>query len=120
MRRASEILRAELPDVELDGEMHAFTAMNDSFRETIFQGSHLKGRANLLIMPNIDAANITLGMIRSLTDALLVGPFFTGFSKPAHVVIPSVSPRGILNMTAYICAEIWHNMQASGSTSRGQ
>ena len=120
MRKASEILRAELPDVELDGEMHAFTAMNDSFRETIFQGSHLKGRANLLIMPNIDAANITLGMIRSLTDALLVGPFFTGFSKPAHVVIPSVSPRGILNMTAYICAEIWHNMQASGSTSRGQ
>ena len=57
-------------------------------------------------MPNLDAANIALGIIRSLTDALLIGPFFTGFSKPAHVVIPSVSPRGIFNMSAFTSAEL--------------
>jgi malate dehydrogenase (oxaloacetate-decarboxylating)(NADP+) len=107
MRRAAQLLREALPSVEIDGEMHAFTAMNDAFRKTIFEGSPLTGSANLLIMPNIDAANIALGLIRSLTDALLIGPFFTGFSKPAHVVIPSVTSRGIFNMTAFTSAEIY-------------
>jgi malate dehydrogenase (oxaloacetate-decarboxylating)(NADP+) len=106
MRKAAEILRQSMPEVEIDGEMHSFTAMNETFRSTIFAGSRLSGSANLLIMPNIDAANIALGLIRSLTDALLIGPFFTGFSKPAHVVIPSVTSRGIFNMSAFTSAEI--------------
>jgi malate dehydrogenase (oxaloacetate-decarboxylating)(NADP+) len=115
MRRAAQILRAEMPDVEIDGEMHAFTAMNESFRKTIFEGSRLTGSANLLIMPNIDAANITLGIIRSLTDALLIGPFFTGFSEPAHVVIPSVSARGIFNMSAFTSAEIYRAREGANA-----
>jgi len=107
MREAAAILRSAHPELELDGEMHAYTAMNEALRKSIFEGSRLKGSANLLIMPNIDAANIALGLIRSLTDALLIGPFFTGFKRPAHVVIPSVTSRGIFNMTAFTSAEIY-------------
>jgi malate dehydrogenase (oxaloacetate-decarboxylating)(NADP+) len=106
MREAARLLREQLPDVEVDGEMHAYTAMNEALRKTIYPGANLNGTPNLLIMPSLDAANIALGLIRALTDALLIGPFFTGFSKPAHVVIPSVTPRGIFNMTAFLSAEI--------------
>jgi len=106
MREAAGILREQLPEVELDGEMHSFTAMTETLRKTIYQDSKLSGAANLLIMPNIDAANIALGLIRSLTDALLIGPLFTGFTRPAHVVIPSVTSRGIFNMSAFTSAEI--------------
>ena len=114
MREAAGILREQLPDVELDGEMHSFTAMTESLRRTIYQDSKLSGAANLLIMPNIDAANIALGLIRSLTDALLIGPLFTGFTKSAHVVIPSVSSRGIFNMSAFTSAEI-HRARGNGA-----
>lgn len=106
MRKASEILRRELPNVEIDGEMHAFSAMNEALRNTVFPDANLTGRANLLIMPNLDTANIALGLIRSLTDALLVGPLLSGLRKPAHIVIPSVTSRGIFNMTAFTVAEI--------------
>ncbi|MFM7783937.1 MAG: phosphate acyltransferase, partial [Gammaproteobacteria bacterium] len=93
MREAARILRETMPGVEIDGEMHAYTAMNETLRKTIYPDANLTGAANLLIMPGIDAANIALGLIRALTDALLIGPFFTGFTRPAHVVIPSVTPR---------------------------
>jgi malate dehydrogenase (oxaloacetate-decarboxylating)(NADP+) len=106
MREAARILRESLPGVELDGEMHAYTAMNETLRKTIYPGANLSGAANLLIMPGLDAANIALGVIRALTDALLIGPLFSGFSRPAHVVIPSVTPRGIFNMSAFLSAEI--------------
>ena len=106
MRQASQILRERMPNVEIDGEMHSFTALNEAIRKTTLQESRLSDNANLLIMPNIDSANITLGMIRALTDSLLVGPLFTGFAKPAHVVIPSVTSRGIFNMSAFTSAEI--------------
>jgi malate dehydrogenase (oxaloacetate-decarboxylating)(NADP+) len=106
MRKAAHILRDSMPGVEIDGEMHAFTAMNEALRRSIYKEANLSGSANLLIMPNLDAANIALGIIRSLTDALLIGPFFTGFRKPAHIVIPSVTSRGIFNMTAFTSAEI--------------
>ena len=113
MRSAARVLREAHPEVEIDGEMHAYTAMNEQLRKTIFPDANLSGSANLLVMPNLDAANIALGIIRSLTDALLIGPFFTGFSKPAHVVIPSVSPRGIFNMSAFTSAEI-HRVRERG------
>jgi malate dehydrogenase (oxaloacetate-decarboxylating)(NADP+) len=106
MRHASALLRERLPDVEIEGEMHAYTAMNEELRQLIFPGANLTGRANLLIMPNLDAANIALGLIRSLTDALLVGPFLTGLNKPAHIVIPSVTARGIFNMSAMTAADV--------------
>ena len=112
MRKAAEILRAEMPEVEIDGEMHALTAMNEALRKTIYKDANLSGAANLLIMPNLDAASIALGIIRSLTDALLIGPFLTGLNKPAHIVIPSVTPRGIFNMSAFTSAEIYRQREA--------
>jgi malate dehydrogenase (oxaloacetate-decarboxylating)(NADP+) len=109
MRRASELLRDAHPELEIDGEMHVLSALNPKLRKTIYSKSTLEGRANVLVMPNLDAANIAMGLIRSLTDALLIGPFINGFSKPAHIVIPSVSSRGIFNMTALTVADIQHS-----------
>jgi malate dehydrogenase (oxaloacetate-decarboxylating)(NADP+) len=114
MREAARLLRTMLPDVEIDGEMHAYTALNEHMRESIYPNANLKGAANLLIMPSLDAANIALGLIRSLADALLIGPFFSGLSKPAHIVIPSVTSRGIFNMTAFTSAEI-HRQREGGA-----
>ncbi|MDM3871631.1 NADP-dependent malic enzyme [Porticoccus sp. W117] len=108
MRKAAAILREEFPDVELDGEMHALSALNPQNRNEAFSGSNLSGSANLLVMPNLDAANIALGLVRSFTDALLIGPFLTGLKKPAHIVIPSVTSRGIFNMTALTAVDMEH------------
>lgn len=106
MKRAAERLRRELPDVEIEGEMHSLSALNPKLRSTIFENNGIEGKANVLIMPNMDTASIALGLIRSLTDARLVGPFLYGLEKPAHILIPSVSGRGILNMTALAVADI--------------
>lgn len=106
MRKAAEILRERMPDLELDGEMHAMSAMNERLRGMAFQGSTLQGPANLLIMPNLDAGNIAMGMIRSVTDAMLVGPFISGLAQPAHIMIPSVTARGIFNVSAATSADI--------------
>jgi malate dehydrogenase (oxaloacetate-decarboxylating)(NADP+) len=106
MKRASERLRHQLPDVQIEGEMHAMSALNETLRDSICKDANISGRANVLIMPNMDAASIALGLIRSLTNARLVGPFLYGLEKPAHILIPSVSGRGILNMTAMIGTDI--------------
>ncbi|MBQ0712476.1 MAG: NADP-dependent malic enzyme [Porticoccus sp.] len=106
MKRASERLRHQLPEIQIEGEMHAMSALNETLRQSICKDTNLNGRANVLIMPNMDAASIALGLIRSLTNARLVGPFLYGLEKPAHILIPSVSGRGILNMTAKIGTDI--------------
>jgi malate dehydrogenase (oxaloacetate-decarboxylating)(NADP+) len=106
MRQASATLRERYPDEEIEGEMHSFTALNEELRQAIFPNSNLTGQPNLLIMPNLDTANITLGLIRSLTDALLIGPFVHGLSKPAHIVIPSVTGDGMFNMSAITAADV--------------
>jgi len=67
--------------------------------------SRLKGEANMLIMPNLDAANIAFQMVKVVADALPVGPILIGPAKPAHVLTPSVTARGIVNMTAVAAAE---------------
>ena len=107
MKRAAEKLRGQIPDIEIDGEMHAMSALNEALRETICNNANITGRANVLIMPNMDAASIALGLIRSLTNAHLVGPFLNGLEKPAHFLIPSVSGRGILNTTAMMGSDFF-------------
>ncbi|MDG1166018.1 MAG: phosphate acyltransferase, partial [Porticoccaceae bacterium] len=106
VRSAGNMLRSAYPNLQIDGEMHVLSALNPQLRDTIYSQANLTGRANVLVMPNLDAANIAMGLIRSLTDALLIGPFINGFRKPAHIVIPSVSSRGIFNMTALTVADI--------------
>jgi len=105
MRRATELLVAQHPDLEVDGEMHGDAALSPMLRDRVLPHSRLKGEANLLIMPNLDAANIAYQMIKVLADALPVGPILIGAACPAHVLTPSVTARGVVNMTAVAVVE---------------
>ena len=105
MRQACAILTARHPELEVEGEMHGDSALSPMHRERVFPHSRLKGEANVLIMPNLDAANISYQMIKVLADALPVGPILIGAAKPAHVLTPSVTARGIVNMTAVAAVE---------------
>ncbi len=105
MRRATALLRQNHPEIEADGEMQGETALSEAARQLVLPHSHLKGEANILIMPNLDTANVAYQMIKSLADALPVGPILIGPSRPAHILTPSVTARGILNMTAIAAVE---------------
>ncbi|WP_395664258.1 NADP-dependent malic enzyme [Methylocella sp.] len=105
MRRALEIFHKRAPDVEADGEMQADAALSEMVRERLVTQSPLKGEANLLVMPNLDAANIAYSLAVSLADALPVGPLLIGGALPAHIVRPSTTARGIVNMTAFAVVE---------------
>jgi malate dehydrogenase (oxaloacetate-decarboxylating)(NADP+) len=91
MREAAAILRDAEPDLEVDGEMHADAALSQSIRDTLNQDTHLHGAANLLVMPNLDAANIAVELIRSINDVLLIGPILSGTASSAHIVTPSTT-----------------------------
>jgi len=105
MRRATMLLREKHPEIEADGEMQADTALLEAARKLVLPHSHLEGVANVLIMPNLDTANVAYQMIKALADALPVGPILIGTSRPAHILTPSVTARGILNMTAIAAVE---------------
>src|SRR5262249_39420892 len=105
MRKALALLRAGNPDFEIDGEMHADAALSESLRSRNVSNSPLSGSANLLVMPTLDAANIALPLLSAATEALLVGSLLLGVSKPVHVMVPSVTARGIVNMTALAVAQ---------------
>jgi len=105
MRRASELLTTRAPELEVDGEMDGESALNPSYRDRVYPHSRLKGEANVLIMPSLDAANIAYELIKVLGDALPVGPFLIGAACPAHILTPSVTARGVVNMTAVAVVE---------------
>lgn len=105
MREALALVRARSPKLEVDGEMQADTALSETVRDRKLPGSHFRGEANLLIMPNLDAANIAYQFIKVLADALPVGPILLGTAKPAHVLTTSVTARGVVNMTALAVVE---------------
>lgn len=100
MLKAVKMLRERVPGLEVDGEMHAEAALNESLRKDLIQDCALTGAANLLVFPSLDAANSALGLVKSIERGLLVGPILLGAAMPAHIVTPGVSARGILNMTA--------------------
>ncbi|MDX1423273.1 MAG: NADP-dependent malic enzyme [Kiloniellales bacterium] len=100
MRRALKLLHERHPELEVEGEMHADAALDETIRNRIFPNSRLKGSANLLIFPNLDAANIAYNLAKSLGNGLSVGPILIGLAKPAHVLTSSVTARGIVNMSA--------------------
>jgi malate dehydrogenase (oxaloacetate-decarboxylating)(NADP+) len=105
MRRAVELVRAMEPDLEADGEMHGDSAISEILRERVMPNSRLSGEANLLVFPNLDAANITLGVVKTMTDALHVGPILLGTAQPAHILTPSVTSRGVVNMATLAVVE---------------
>jgi len=110
MRNAAWMLKEASPELEVDGEMHAIAAMNEAIRNTLNPHTILKGSANLLIMPNLDTANISMELIRSVNDALLIGPILSGTAKPAHIVTPSATVKGIFNMSAIAVADAWQKL----------
>ncbi|MEW6123748.1 MAG: NADP-dependent malic enzyme [Pseudomonadota bacterium] len=105
IRSALDILRERVPEMEVDGEMQADTALLEDIRERIYPHSRLKGAANVLVMPDLDAADIAYNMIKVLGDALPVGPILMGTAHPAHILGPTVTARGIVNMTAVAVVE---------------
>ena len=100
MRQALALLREQAPELEVDGEMHADAALSEPLRQRLVTDSPLKGSANLLIAPTLDAANISLTLLQAANEALLVGPLLLGMSQSVHVLTPSVTARGVVNMTA--------------------
>jgi len=100
MREAVRILHRDHPDLEVEGEMHGDSALTEDVRARVFPNSRLTGRANLLIMPNLDAAHISYNLVKALGEALPVGPMLIGTAAPAHILTQSVTARGVVNMTA--------------------
>ena len=88
------------PGIEVEGEMHADAALSSYIRDEIFPNSKLKGAANLLIMPTLDAANIAFNLLKVVSGAVVLGPMLLGADKPVHIVTPSITVRGLLNMSA--------------------
>ncbi|GJE75237.1 NAD-dependent malic enzyme [Methylorubrum suomiense] len=105
MRGALEQIRARAPKLQVDGEMQADSALSELVRDRVLPGSSFKGAANILIFPNLDAANIAFQFAKVLADALPVGPLLIGPAKPAHILTPSVTARGIVNVTAAAVVE---------------
>ncbi|HEY5299660.1 MAG TPA: phosphate acyltransferase, partial [Acetobacteraceae bacterium] len=105
MRAALALLRERAPDLEVDGEMNAENALSAALRDRAITDSRLTGAANLLVMPTLDAANIAYTLLKSAADGLSVGPILLGMSKPIHVLSPSVTARGIVNLSAFAARE---------------
>ncbi len=105
MRHALGLIRAAAPELEVDGEMQADTALSEALRSRTVPDSRLSGSANLLIMPTLDAANISYSLLKAAAEGLQVGPILLGVSRPIHVLTQSVTARGIANLSAFISAQ---------------
>jgi malate dehydrogenase (oxaloacetate-decarboxylating)(NADP+) len=102
MRDTLALLGQLAPELEVDGEMHGDTALDASLRHAIMPSSALKGEANLLVMPNIDAANISYNLLKSAAgNNIAIGPVLLGAAKAVHILTPSATVRRIVNMTAW-------------------
>ncbi|MDP1613398.1 MAG: NADP-dependent malic enzyme [Sulfuritalea sp.] len=114
MRRALEILRNIAPQLEVDGEMHGDAALSEDIRRQVFPDSTLKGQANLLIMPTLDAANISFNLLKtSAGDGLTVGPLLLGAARPVHILTPTATVRRIVNVTALLSVEVQQQARSS-------
>jgi malate dehydrogenase (oxaloacetate-decarboxylating)(NADP+) len=105
MRLVFERLQQVAPDLMVDGEMQGDLAVNSELRERYVPSSVLKGEANLLIFPNLEAANLSMTLLKELNNALPVGPILMGTKYPAHILAPSVTSRGVVNMAAIAATE---------------
>jgi malate dehydrogenase (oxaloacetate-decarboxylating)(NADP+) len=106
MRQALALLQQQAPWLEVDGEMHGDTALDGAFRKTIMPASPLTGEANLLVLPNIDAANISYNLLKTAAGGgIAIGPVLLGAAQPVHILTPSATVRRIINMTALAVAD---------------
>ncbi len=106
MRAALALILAREPDLEVEGEMHGDAALSGEVREAAFPNSRLKGDANLLIMPTIEAANISFNLLKTAAgDGITVGPILLGAAAPVHILTPSATVRRLVNMAALTVVE---------------
>ena len=115
MRQALAMIRARAPELEVDGEMHADTALIETLRGRAVADSRLTGTANLLVMPGLDAANIGFNLLKAAADGLAVGPLLLGMSRPVNVLVPSVTARGIVNVSAVVATDAARRAAKGGS-----
>jgi malate dehydrogenase (oxaloacetate-decarboxylating)(NADP+) len=106
MREALEKIKSRDTDLKIDGEMHADCALSESIRLTTMPNSTLKGSANLMVMPNVESANITYNALKIMTDATVVGPILLGMAKPVHIVTAAATPRTLVNIAALCSASM--------------
>jgi malate dehydrogenase (oxaloacetate-decarboxylating)(NADP+) len=105
MAAARKLIAERAPYLEVDGEMHGDAALSETVRKAAFPGTTLTGEANLLIMPNVEAANITYNLLKMTGgEGVTVGPFLLGAAKPVHILTPAATVRRIINMTAIASA----------------
>ncbi|MDP1750543.1 MAG: phosphate acyltransferase, partial [Reyranella sp.] len=114
MAAAVKLLHQRAPTLEVDGEMHGDAALDADVRDNVFPRSKLKAAANLVVCPSLDAANIGFNLLKTAADGLHIGPMLLGTALPAHVLTPSVTARGILNMTALAVVEAQRLAEARG------
>ena len=101
MREALALIQARAPELEIDGEMHGDAALSEEVRLAAFPHSRLKGEANLLLLPTVDAANIAFNLLKTAAgDGIALGPILLGSAKPVHILTPSATVRRIVNMAA--------------------
>ncbi len=101
MRRALQLIREKAPTLEIDGEMHADCAMNESVRSQLLPNNYLEGEANLLVCPNIESGNIAYNLLKSAVGGnIAVGPFLLGVKSPVTILTSSATVRRIINMAA--------------------
>jgi malate dehydrogenase (oxaloacetate-decarboxylating)(NADP+) len=106
MQRALAILGERAPQLEVEGEMHGDTALSDEIRQKVFPRSRMRGEANLLVMPTLDAANISFNLLKvASADNVTIGPILLGAARPVHILTPSATVRRIVNMTALAVAD---------------
>ncbi len=105
MREAYQKLKTVAPDLIVEGEMQGDLALNQDLRERYIPDGVLRGEANLLIFPNLDSANLSMTLLKEMNNALAVGPILMGTRAPAHILAPSVTSRGIVNMAAIAASE---------------
>lgn len=105
MRAVYHEVRRRNASLMIDGEMHADAALSESIRKEIMPNSHLEGTANLLVMPDVQSANITYNALKVMTDAVTIGPQLLGLARPAHILTQAVTSRGIVNMAALASVE---------------
>jgi malate dehydrogenase (oxaloacetate-decarboxylating)(NADP+) len=106
MRRTLALLHEQAPWLEVDGEMHGDAALDPAYRARLMPNSTLTGEANLLVMPNIDAANISYNLLKTAAGGgIAIGPVLLGAAQPVHILTPSATVRRIINMTALTVAD---------------
>jgi malate dehydrogenase (oxaloacetate-decarboxylating)(NADP+) len=106
MRQTLDLLRVQVPWLEVDGEMHGDVALDGAQRDLLMPHSTLTGDANLLVLPNIDAANIAYNLLKTAAGGnIAIGPVLLGAASPVHVLTASTTVRRIVNMTALTVAD---------------